>query len=242
MLRARGKSRFREGLGVPVRQPRAGIFPAGTTHFFLFFQGRHEKFFRFGILRYGFYATFYMFDANMLLQVHLMEKSRYSLFRTAAMRNVTLITVLALAAWCLVLPAAAHPPSDIVISYDPGSEKLSVTVTHPTPDSQAHYIRQVLVKQNGRVISDPDYKSQPAKDTFTYTYDVKGLPGDTFTVLATCNLAGSLEKKYDIPVPATVTAAAPAPPAAPAPVPTQKSPAGILPLLGACGIVLALRK
>ena len=164
----------------------------------------------------------------------------------SAAKNYRIPVILALlfAAVFLAMPAAAHSPSDIQISYDPGSEKLSVTITHPVDDPATHYVSRVKVRQNERTISDPDYKNQPDKNTFTYTYDVKGLPGDTIWVAATCVQGGSLEKKYDIPVPTTLTT--PPTPAAPVatPVPTQKSPAGILPVLGALGVgmFLVMRK
>ena len=157
--------------------------------------------------------------------------------------RIPVIVALVVVTLFLVMPAAAHNPTDIVMSYDPGTEKLSVTITHPVADPATHYVNKVQVRQNGRTISDPDYKSQPDKNTFTYTYDVKGIPGDTFWVLATCSQGGSLEKKYDLPLPATVTtlpATAPpqAPAQAPAPAPTQKSPLGILPVLGAAAFLL----
>ena len=166
-------------------------------------------------------------------------------------RCVPVIAVLLMAAVLLALPASAHSPSGIQVSYDPGSEKLSVIIRHPVDDPTTHYVKKVQVRQNGRTISDPDYKSQPDKNTFTYTYDVKAAPGDTIWVLATCNQGGSLEKKYDIPVRATLTtapaaaAAATMQPEAPATAaPTQKSPAGILAALGALGLMacLAIRK
>lgn len=168
-------------------------------------------------------------------------------FTNSAMNRIRIPVILALllAASLLAVPAAAHSPSDIQVSYDPGTEKLSVTITHPVDDPATHYVNKVQVRQNERTISDPDYKSQPDKNTFTYTYEVKGIPGDTFWVLATCNQGGRLEKKYDLPFPTTVTTVpATMPPQAPAPAPTQKSPAGILTVLCAlCGMAcLAMRK
>ena len=165
--------------------------------------------------------------------------------------RVPVILALLAAALVLVMPVSAHNPTDIQVSYDPGTEKLSVTVTHPVDDPTTHFVNKVQVRQNGRTISDPDYKSQPEKTTFTYTYDVKAAPGDTIWVLTTCNRGGSLEKKYDIPAPPTLTtapaaaAAATMQPEAPATsTPTQKSPAGILAVLGALGLMacLAIRK
>jgi hypothetical protein len=156
-------------------------------------------------------------------------------------RTLILLGILASVAFLIVAPVAAHPPSDIVMSYDPGSEKLSVTVTHVVDDPQTHYIKKLQVWKNGLVISDPDYKSQPTKDTFTYTYDVKATHADTFRAIATCSIAGNLEKVYDVPAPATATPRTPA--ATPetltaTPAPTQKSALGLVPILGLAAFLL----
>ena len=160
--------------------------------------------------------------------------------------SLPVLVILLMAAVFLILPAAAHNPSDIAISYDPGAEKLSVTITHPVDDPASHFVNKVRVQQNGRTISDPDYKSQPDKNTFTYTYDVRALPGDTFWVLTTCNRGGTLEKKFDVTAPTTVTtvpaAVASQAPVAPAAAPTQKSPAGLLPVIGAAAFLLMKRE
>lgn len=161
--------------------------------------------------------------------------------RTAGSWIMVVLTLLA-AGLFLVMPAMAHAPQDIDVVYDPVTEKLYVTITHPVDDPATHYINKVQVKHNGHVISDPDYKSQPTKDTFTYTYDLRASPPDIFWVYATCSRGGTMEKKYEIPYPvAEVTTAAPAaqaPAQAPQPAPTQKSPAGILPVLGAAAVLL----
>jgi len=152
------------------------------------------------------------------------------------------VLTLLVAGLFLVVPVTAHSPSDITINYDPAAEKLSVTITHVVDDPATHYVNKVQVKHNGRVISDPDYKSQPTKDTFTYTYDLKASPPDVFWVLTTCSRGGTLEKKYEIPYPVAATrepvsgAEIPVEPAAP--VPTQQSPAGLLALLGAAAVML----
>jgi hypothetical protein len=187
-----------------------------------------------------------MYSANMLLQVYCMQKPRYSPISTSSMRTAALIIALALAALFLVMPVMAHAPSDMVLAYDRATGDFAVTITHPVDDPATHYINQVQVRHNNRVISDPLYKSQPTKDTFTYHYQVDAVPGDTFWVLAVCSKGGSLEKKFDVPVAAQVTnvaaSAAPAAPQAPAPVPTtQKSPVGLLPVFGAAAVLL-LRK
>jgi hypothetical protein len=153
----------------------------------------------------------------------------------------------------LIFPAMAHAPSNITISYNPDMHRLSVTVTHPVDDPKTHYVRGVQVKINGAVISDPPYKSQPGRNSFTYTYDVMANPEDTVWVVATCVNGQSLENHYDIPK--AVHAAAPvqtllsvtatSPRATTIPPPTAGTTyadTGLLPLLGAAGVLLILKK
>ena len=149
------------------------------------------------------------------------------------------LLVLASLAVCIAAPAAATPPTDIVLAYDNATGQLSATITHPVPNPDAHYIRNVLVQLNGRTVINADYTSQPTKDTFTYTYPIQAQPGDTISVTATCSLFGSLTKSMTVPGPgATGSGQA----AAAAPSATPKSPAGLLPLAGAFGIVFVAAK
>lgn len=164
------------------------------------------------------------------------------------------MAVVAAAIGFIVMPVLAHSPTDMTIRFDPETAKIYVTLTHPVDDPATHYLKTVRVKLNGLVISDPLYKSQPAKDTFTLTYDVNANAGDAIWVTAICNRFGTLEKSYEVPQPVRPTTQAPArPPAGLPPAtlaktqppqaasPTAKAASGLLPLLGAA-IVLVIRK
>jgi len=170
-----------------------------------------------------------------------MRKTSDCCDRTAGSRILVVLSLLA-AGLFLIVPVMGHSPADIGIQYDPVTEKLSVTITHVVDDPATHYVNKVQVKHNGRVISDPDYKSQPTKDTFTYTYDLKASPPDVFWVLTTCSRGGTLEKKYEIPYPVAATkepvSGAEMPVETAAPVPTQQSPIGLLALSGAAAVLL----
>jgi hypothetical protein len=169
--------------------------------------------------------------------------------RTVVPIFLMLVTVLCM----FMVPATAHAPSNIAISYNPDMHKLSVTVTHPVDDPKTHYVRSVQVKINGAVISDPQYKSQPGRNSFTYTYDVMANPGDTVWVVATCVNGQSLENHYDIPKavhgvvtaqtlpPATVTSP-PATATLPPATGTTYADAGLFPLFGAAAVLLIMRK
>jgi hypothetical protein len=110
----------------------------------------------------------------------------------------------------------------------------------------------VHVKLNGEVISDPDYKSQPGKKSFTYTYDVAANPGDTVWVVATCINGQSLEEHYDIPQPVTLapivqtlppeTMTRPPETTVPPTTKTTHSSPGLLPLFGAAAMLWILKE
>ena len=157
------------------------------------------------------------------------------------------VLILAAVAFLLVMPAAAHSPADMSISYDPNTAKIYVTITHLVDNPATHYLSRVKVKLNGNVISDPDYKSQPTKDTFTLTYDVNAASGDEIWVTATCVQGGVLEKTYRVPqpvrlaTPAQVPSTYQTPPKETVP-PTARSPAGFLSLLGAVAAVLLIKR
>jgi hypothetical protein len=164
---------------------------------------------------------------------------------------VPFFLVLAAVLCFFMVPVTAHAPSNITIGYNPDMHKLSVTVTHPSDDPKTHYIRGVQVKINGDVISDPAYKSQPGRNSFTYTYDVMANPEDSVWVIATCVNGQSLENHYDIPKPVTLTATEQTRPAAtdtptqPTPVPpttrTTHATTGLLPLFGAAAVLMIRR-
>jgi hypothetical protein len=164
------------------------------------------------------------------------------------------LLLVAIAATLLIAsPVAAHAPTDIVLSYDNAAKQLSVTITHPVPNPDVHYISNVKVKVNDLVTIDNDYKSQPNGDTFTYTYPLPANAGDTIRVTATCITGASLTKTLDLPAPGQVTqgqaAAAPsataasaAAPAGAVPSPTPKAAPGLLPVIGAAFVLFGLIK
>jgi hypothetical protein len=189
-----------------------------------------------------------MQDALFLFMGNSVPKTRDSCTITRWRRIApAALVILAAAACLLALPAAAHSPTDMKISYDPNTAKIYVTITHPVDDPATHYLSRVKVKLNGNVISDPDYKSQPTKDTFTLTYDVNAAAGDEVWVTATCVRGGVLEKTYNVPQPVRPVTSAQVPstyqaqPSAMVPA-TTKAAAGFLPLSGALAAVFLIRK
>lgn len=105
----------------------------------------------------------------------------------------------ALLAFLFAPAASAHPPKDVALSYDAPSKMLSVTVAHSSFFPSRHYVRNVVISLNGKVLKSEPYTSQPAGDTFTYTYPVQASPGDELSVTAFCNVFGSREAKLTVP-------------------------------------------
>jgi hypothetical protein len=92
----------------------------------------------------------------------------------------------------LVIPASAHPPSDLALSYQPGD--LAVTITHNVANASAHYVYRVTILVNGVPLDTILYESQSSDNRFTYQYPVNGAPGDAIEVTADCNIGGSISR------------------------------------------------
>jgi len=88
-------------------------------------------------------------------------------------------------------PVSAHTPENVQLEYDSYTHTLKVTITHNTSSPDTHFIKSVEIRKNGLVLSRNEYDSQPARDTFTYAYDVSvAADGDTFEVTANCSISG----------------------------------------------------
>jgi hypothetical protein len=199
-------------------------------------------------------ATFnLLYTHYQIVKTRLQDSRQLSKYNHKLRTRIPVILLLAAAMCILIIPATAHAPSNITIAYNPDMHRLSVTVTHPVDDPKTHYIRGVQVKINGEVISDPSYKSQPGRNSFTYTYDVMLNPEDSVWVVATCVNGQSLESHYDIPKavhmaapaqtlqPATATSP-PATATHPPATGTTYADAGLLPLFGAAAVLMIMRK
>lgn len=97
------------------------------------------------------------------------------------------------------LPAAAHPPSDVAVSYDKEKGILTVTITHSVGDPHGHYIDEVTILMQGKPLEASTYTSQPERSTFSYTYEFDGKSGDELTVTAVCNRFGSRSASITLP-------------------------------------------
>jgi hypothetical protein len=101
--------------------------------------------------------------------------------------------------------AAAHPPKDVSLEFDPDNHMLTVTATHDTRDVTKHYVGTIQVSLNGDKIIEQKFKSQLTPDiqvTHYFIYDAK--MGDELSVTALCSIAGkkTVTLKIEKPKPA----------------------------------------
>ena len=112
--------------------------------------------------------------------------------------KTALIAVLLIFAICGL--AWAHPPSDISISYGPGSKMLQVEIIHNVSNPESHYIKKVDVAINGKEIIEHKISRQDNNAGQTVIYlipDAKS--GDTLSVEAYCSISGKLMRAIIIP-------------------------------------------
>jgi hypothetical protein len=115
--------------------------------------------------------------------------------RAVILSLVGLLTIFAMTSLCPT-EVNANAPQKVLLAYDEATKTLSVTITH-THFSESHYIKKVEIKKNGKVIASQEYKGQPS-ETFTYTYKIDALNGDTFEVKASCSWFGSTSETITV--------------------------------------------
>ncbi len=109
--------------------------------------------------------------------------------------RLLVVLVSALFALSLPLPALAHSPQSIEVSYDYKAQTLNVKITHTSNNPDRHFIKEVEVKKNGQVVQRGVYAKQ-AGDTFAYTYKVAATGADNFEITAFCSIHGSKTVKF----------------------------------------------
>ncbi len=108
------------------------------------------------------------------------------------------ISPLLLLAIILIVPVAAHPPSDMQVTYDPAGSELVVTINHTVNNPSTHYINRVEISGAGESSAIHTYSSQPTTESFTIRYPMPA-PNGLVTITASCNIAGSITRQYAVP-------------------------------------------
>lgn len=94
------------------------------------------------------------------------------------------------------LVASAHPPKQIKLSLE--HNVLTADILHPVGDPADHYISQIIVKIDGKVVNESDLKRQTDKNHELITLEIP-TDGKEIEVTATCNKFGSKIQKLSIP-------------------------------------------
>jgi hypothetical protein len=95
--------------------------------------------------------------------------------------------------------ALAHPPSNIIITYDPQSRMLTATIKHNVQDPREHFIVKVAVRVNQSNTIEQKLPMQESLDSQVVAYRLPDIiTGDTIAVAAYCSEFGQLEKSIVI--------------------------------------------
>ena len=95
--------------------------------------------------------------------------------------------------------AYAHPPSDIIITFDTKTKMLNAAIMHNVSNPESHFIKKVDIALNGKDIITHTLSRQDNNVSQTVRYlvpDVKA--GDTLSVEAHCSISGKLQKEIKI--------------------------------------------
>jgi desulfoferrodoxin (superoxide reductase-like protein) len=105
-------------------------------------------------------------------------------------KTLLMMMFLLLAGW-----VQAHPPSDIQLTTQ--DHIVTIKVLHHTTDPLKHFIFEVQVSQNDKLVVKQTFNQQSDADAQDALYTIPSLKaGDTLTVKATCNIFGSKTKKF----------------------------------------------
>lgn len=95
--------------------------------------------------------------------------------------------------------AYAHPPSDIKITFDPGTKMVHAVIMHGVSNVLNHYINKVDVAINGKEVIEHQISRQDNFDSQTVSYllpDIKD--GDVVSVEGYCSISGTLKKEITV--------------------------------------------
>jgi hypothetical protein len=108
------------------------------------------------------------------------------------MKRIAVILVLVLG---FSFAAAAHPPTDIIITFNLAKSAVMADIVHDSKDITKHYIVQVVVTVNGKEAVKQHAVTQTGNDGQNVMYVIPGLKiGDKVSVDADCSIFGDLTK------------------------------------------------
>ncbi len=121
-------------------------------------------------------------------------------------KEVSAVTIKKLAALAILITvavvgqAAAHPPTNMRLSWDKGSGTLAVSADHRVNNGTKHYIMSMSVSDPSGLLASKRYEAQPSNDVFSEKIALNGVKsGDKITVELVCNIMGTETKEITIP-------------------------------------------
>jgi hypothetical protein len=113
------------------------------------------------------------------------------------MKKVLFIS-LALFVFSLV-SLAAHPAGQVSATFNQDENLLIVSFQHQVRDNVDHFIADVAVRKNNKVILTQKLGTQDSKEGGTLVYKINDLkPGDKLVVTTRCNKMGNKSATLEI--------------------------------------------
>lgn len=92
--------------------------------------------------------------------------------------------------------AYAHPPSGIIITFDPKTRILNAVIMHEVSNPANHFINRVDIALNGKEIIEHTLSRQDNNVSQTVAYLIPDAKtGDILSVEAYCSISGKLKKE-----------------------------------------------
>lgn len=105
------------------------------------------------------------------------------------------------------LPAYAHTPGPMTLSYDADTNELTVTVTHAV-STPSHYIASIEVWKNDISQELRTYASQESSSGMDDTFSIDATGGDVLKAIAICSISGSVTAQITVSIDTTPTGTA----------------------------------
>ncbi len=109
------------------------------------------------------------------------------------------ITMLFALLFLVCFTVSAHPPSDIIITFDLVNSTVTAKIMHDVKDVKDHYIAQAVITVNGKKAITQSCTTQTSNESQTLVYVIPGLKvGDVVSVDADCVKFGDLTKEATV--------------------------------------------
>lgn len=93
----------------------------------------------------------------------------------------------------------AHPASNMTLTFDPVEHILTISIDHAVKNPKDHFIKEIVVKLNNKVIITQKFQSQDNTLNASAIYKIIDANiGDYISVTSKCNKFGKKTKKIKI--------------------------------------------